>query len=154
MQTPYPIRRDSDGSISFITDSGIIYTATFLDASYHFEDVSNIYEFNLYPNREASSTDSRVGLTVVYIIEIFFQNSQNVLLYICESLDRRHKARKRKFDGWFKRFANDAFQKHDFELCVEDIEILISIILTKDNPNQNDLFTAFLATYDLYLSVK
>jgi hypothetical protein len=84
---PYPIQRNEDGSISFVTDQQIVYTADFVDASYHFSDTEAslpVFEFSLYPDREVTTTgtDRRIGLTVIYILENFFQRPENVLLYV------------------------------------------------------------------------
>ena len=153
MLTPYPIRRNDDGTISFTTEAGVVYTAAFLDASYHFDDVQGVFEFNLYPDGDVPRPDKRVGLTVIYILDIFFQDADTVLLYICESLDKRHFARKRKFDSWFRQYG-EAFEKHDYELQVEGTHILISLILKKNNPRQQVLLQAFQETYNLYDSYK
>ena len=154
MLTPYPIRRNDDGTISFTTQVGVVYTAAFLDAFYHFDDVQGVFEFNLYPDGDVPRPDKRVGLMVIYILDIFFHEVDNVLLYICESLNERHFARKRKFDGWFRQYGEALFEKHDYELQIEGTHILISLILKKNNSRQQELLRAFQDTYNLYDSYK
>ncbi len=77
-----------------------------------------------------------------------------MLLYVYESLDKRHFARKRKFDGWFDKYGRSTFEKYDYELQVEDTQILVSLILKRGNPQQQLLLSAFQEAYTLYTSYK
>jgi hypothetical protein len=131
-----------------------------VDATYHFPGLSTessgVFELSFYAlgHPERLPQDLRVGLTIIYLIEIFFVNYENVLLYICESLDRKHYARKRKFDSWFNRYGTSDFEKFDYALQVSTEEILVSAILSKRNTNRAELIRAFEEGYSFYMGLK
>lgn len=157
---PYPVQENSDGTIVFTTDAGITYQVGFVDASYHFEGVqlagSQVFELSFYPIGSTGRLpqDIRVGLTIIYLLQIFFLDHENVLLYVCESLDRKHHARKRKFDTWFNQFGTADFEKFDYSFVVEDDSILVSAILSKQNSQRDELVRAFETAYSFYDGLK
>ena len=150
MSSPYLLQQNDASSYGFITDQGIKYKLYFLDYSYMFSDYPGItcpvYFFNIDVidgDPDLTNSDKRIGLTVASIFISFFSNPRNVAIYVCDSMDERHLARKRKFDGWFSRYNDGSMIKKDGVAMVAETEIYNSIILHKNNPQLNDIIQAF-----------
>ena len=108
MLSPYPTAEKDEFSYEFLTDQGVKYRIHFLDYSYMFADYPQLhcpfYSFNIDAiegDPDLIPSDERIGLTVLEIIKLFFKNVVNVAIYVCDSMDQRQYARKRKFDSWF-----------------------------------------------------
>jgi hypothetical protein len=61
-----------------------------------------VYSFNIevvtgYPIKQ----DDRVRDTVRHIIAMFFEDIDNVAIYVCDSSDNKQVQRRRKFNIWF-----------------------------------------------------
>ena len=160
LELPYPIIEQADGTFRFTTDYSIEFSVAFLDASYHFENLTipngNIVEFSFEPlsKPEQLPKDGRVSATILKILNSFFGNSQNVLLYVCESTDNKQLARKRTFDRWFDSQKVNSLEKYDFRFVVADVEIVGAIILDIRNTEKELLAALFVETYREYLSYK
>lgn len=147
--TPYPFTKLSELSFEFNTSYGITYIAYFLSYGYMFDDPEfsdSVFTFNLDlkdGDADDAATDERVGLTIVEIFRAFFETKQNVVIYICESADNRHLARKRKFDFWFWKFNDGSIVKEDGIAVIEDVEIYNSLLIHKDNYYLNTIIDAF-----------
>jgi hypothetical protein len=64
-------------------------------------------------------------------------------VYVCDSADERHLARKRKFDLWFWKYIDGSIIKEDGVAVVEGIEILNSLLVHRNNPHCTELIFAF-----------
>lgn len=87
--------------------------------------------------------DERVGITILHIFDAFFKKLQNVVVYVCDSLDGRQLARKRKFDSWFWRYNDGSLIKEDDIAVIEGVEIYNSMIIHKQNKDLNEIILAF-----------
>lgn len=150
MSSPYPLLENDEYSFEFITETGIKYKVYFLDYSYMFESYSNIscpvYSFNidaLEGDPDNSQADERVGLTISKIIKLFFREMNNVAVYVCDSLDERQYARKRKFDIWFYLYNDGPLIKEDGLAVIEGTEIYNAMILHKQNRQLTEIILAF-----------
>ncbi|MEO5947343.1 MAG: DUF6169 family protein [Chitinophagaceae bacterium] len=148
MLNPYPLQEADKFSYQFITDAGIVYHVYFLDYSYMFGDYpelsGNVYSFNIdVGDTDNSGADERVGLTVVEVFRIFFSRLENVTVYVCDSSDERHLTRKRKFDFWFWKYNDGSIIKEDGVAIVENMEILNSLLVHRNNPNCAKIIFAF-----------
>ena len=86
---PYDVCCDRDGAILFRTDYGVEYSVTFDDdANPYF----TAYWFNLSNmNARTSPGDPKVAQTVICIIEEFFRQNPDILLYIArQEVSRRN----------------------------------------------------------------
>ena len=52
-------------------------------------------------------------------------------------------ARKRKFDYWFWKYSDDSIIKEDGVAVVDDMEILNSLLVHKNNPHSTEIIFAF-----------
>lgn len=106
----------------------------------------NIYSFNIdvvEGNWDYTSTDEKIGVTIVEIFRLFFESVKNVAVYVCDSTDDRHLARKRKFDWWFWKYSDGSILKEDGIAVIEDVEILNSLLIHKSNPNLTEIILAY-----------
>ncbi|CAN5379851.1 hypothetical protein BH20BAC1_BH20BAC1_14170 [soil metagenome] len=65
---------------------------------------------------------------------------KNVAVYVCDSLDERQK---RKFDFWFWKYNDGSIIKEDGIAVVNDMEILNSLLVHKENPHCTKIIFAF-----------
>ena len=150
MSNPYLLQEIDDVSIEFNTEKGLRYKVYFIDQSLLFQEYPDIaslmFSLNIdviEGNPDDSQEDERVGDTIWMILQQFFANSDNAVLYVCDSLDGRHLGRKRKFDRWFWRYDDGSIIKQDSSLADEDQDILSAILVHKENPNIISILDAF-----------
>jgi hypothetical protein len=146
----YQLQETDDFSYVFTSSQGIVYHVYFLDYSYMFQEyphiAEDVYSFNIdVIDGETffAVADERIGLTIVEVFKAFFKRRQNVAVYVCDSADDRHMARKRKFDLWFWKYGDGSIIKEDGVAVVEDMEILNSLLIHKDNPHFIEIIFAF-----------
>ncbi len=150
MLSPYLLRENDAYSYEFVTDTGIRYKVYFLDYSFMFQEYTNIhspiYSFNIDAiegNPDTVPGDERVGSTIAHIMDLFFATIDNVAVYVCDSLDHRQYARKRKFDLWFHAYNNGSLMKEDGIALVDGVEILNAILLHKQHQQLQAILHAF-----------
>ncbi|MCY7420715.1 MAG: DUF6169 family protein [Chitinophagaceae bacterium] len=150
MLNPYLLQENDEYSYEFLTEQRIRYSIYFLDYSYMFSDypaiAQNIFSFNidvLDGNADSSVTDDRVGVTILEVFKIFFSRIENVVVYVCDSIDDRHLARKRKFDLWFWKYNDGSLLKEDGIAMIEGVEIYNSLLLHKANKKLTEIILAY-----------
>lgn len=150
MPSPYLLEENDPYSFEFVTDQRIRYSVYFLDYSSMFAAypgiASQTYMFNLdviKGNPVEGISDERIGVTVLKVFSLFFLNRQNVAVYVCDSLDSRQLARKRKFDIWFWKYNDGSLLKEDDIAVIEGAEIYNSMILHKENKQLTEIILAF-----------
>ena len=150
MLHPYHLQTNSEYAYEFITHQEIKYVIYFLDYSYMFSDyphiADNIFTFNIEViegNENDVIADEQIGITIVEVLKLFFEKLQNVAVYVCDNLDSRHLARKRKFDLWFWKYNDGTILKEDGIAVIEDVEILNSMLIHKSNPNITEIIMAY-----------
>lgn len=149
MLEPYKYHKTDDLVYYFETKYDVKYKVNiflFDQMFYQYEEVSKfIYSFDLsivgVPNRVP--LDPQIGITVAFILKDFFKNEENAIIYVCESLDNRQKARKRKFDEWFQKYKGTDIIQLNMTAFIEGTEILNSLIMHKNNPNFKEILFAF-----------
>ena len=90
-----------------------------------------------------SPKDERIALTVRSVFRAFFLREHNVIVYVCDGLDHRHQARKRKFEGWFSRQNDGTLLKADNVAVIDGSEIYNSIILHTHNESPEAILRAY-----------
>lgn len=103
---PYLVMEETEDTVRFITDGGVEYKVAFveddnmgIDNAYQLV-ISNISGTNI------KGVDGKIGQTIAAIVNSFFTDNRNVLLFICDTSDNHQAARNRKFTSWFTRYAN------------------------------------------------
>lgn len=91
--------------------------------------------------------DPKVEQTILTILEEFFRERLDVLLYLCDTSDDRQAGRNRLFLTWFKRNADPGrFTIHTADTVVEGMHIYAAIIVENRNPKLQYVTEDFKAT--------
>ena len=147
-----------NNSYFYITDSKIVYEVKFKNTSYVFDGYSDrkIFAYELIitveenPTGKSPALDSKIPFTIASIFRDFFgKNNEQVVVYICDSSDRKQAARRRKFNQWVDVFKGDEFVKIDTEI-IEPSGVVYynSIIIRADNPLRTEITQAFINLSD------
>lgn len=128
MPLQYELSLSEDGlSYYFTTDSGREYYVYFVKYPTAFDNIPDInstaYMLNVDLKNDSTAIDTldlKIGATICSIIERFFENNQNVALYVCDNSDSKQLVRKRKFDIWFATYCPDYLRKYDQTLPIEE----------------------------------
>ena len=140
---PYKVEKKDD-RYYFITISGVIYTAYFIEIN--FISGVNLYSFSFETDGERPRYDERISITIINILHKFFQNNSNALIFVCET-DGQERCRMRLFDSWFmKHSEKEELVKIDTEESFPDYSLIASIIMHKENP-QVEAIPALLNEY-------
>lgn len=139
--SPYPVWTRGD-EYMFTTDNGIEYSASF-DEEYNFAYKS--YWFNLTNlSHQKSPGDIKIAQTVICIIEEFFRQNPDILLYLCSTDGGQQAQRSRLFLRWFKGYEQQKkYMIKSAEVKGEGISEYISLILMTSHPNINEISEAF-----------
>ena len=150
---PYEIHEDSAWNYSFKTRDGIIYHAYFIDFSYYHPAFSEVYTFNIEPEKDTPHPiDNRIAATIVHILKLFFAEKQRAMLMVCDNLDGKEEKRRTLFTRWFVRHNDGMLLKYDASAITEDYTLYVSIYIHKQNSRLQELVKAFydLVKNDLY----
>jgi hypothetical protein len=138
----------------FETDNSVAYSVEFTDGVHYFLNLPAhipVFEFNIKVLSAVDTFgkpyDKRVEATIVGILSTFFSQNKNSLIYICDNLDNRQRARRRKFDSWFKKSNSTVVEKYDIDFTVYDMQILASFMVHTQNPDKELLIKLF---FDIY----
>ena len=133
-KSPYRVICSDKGDYLFATDKGINYTISFTEEFPLGGCMS--YQFCIHnDNKIHGSYDNKISTTIIAIIEEFFLQNLNGLLYICDTSDNREEVRNRLFIRWFKEYADP--QKYTIQSANTTIEgqgFYSSIIVENRNP--------------------
>lgn len=143
--SPYKVEHATNKAfVTFSTDYDVDYLVGFEydDTSFGFATYQLII---INSNNKKSPRDAKLRDTIVAIVEDFFNNNENVLLYICETGDSKQAMRNRLFQYWFSSYIN----KNLFTFVsasVTDEEGMVNhaaIILRSDNPQMPYIVSEF-----------
>ena len=103
------------------------------------------YEFGIYnDNGKTSPNDIKVKQTIISVIEEFFINNPDILLYQCETGDNKQNARQRLFYKWFNDSPNrDKYVLKVSSIIAEDTVNFIALIVNRNNPNIDRIIDDF-----------
>lgn len=146
----YVKKEDDEGTYSFMTDN---MTEFFI--SFEKDDILRsgiVYQFGISnPQGKKSPRDHKVRITILAIIEEFFNENKAALLYICETGDGMQKMRSRLFQYWFSVY-NEKEEYLFLPQVVydeEENENYAALIIRKDNPCFVELVSEFTETINL-----
>ena len=140
--SPYKVW-EYDGGFHFDTDFGVAYTIEFEQD----ESIDYIaYWFGLINrNGKKSPNDPKIQHTIVCIIEEFFRENPDILLYMCDSLNQQEAMRARLFLRWFNNFDG----KKDYIIRTAEIKNedkrteYVALIVPKSHPDLDEILTFF-----------
>lgn len=134
-KAPYRVETTEFGDFVFQTNKGVIYGIAFLEES----PIGNCNTFQLTisnKNEQHGTFDPNVRITIFTIIEEFFHNTNNVLIYICDTSDGRESVRNRLFLKWFEDYTDKRrFYFRTAHAFIEGEGFFAAIIAELKNPN-------------------
>lgn len=109
---------NQDGlTYTFVTKDGVVYRAYFEDISVYYPQFQNTFSFSLVSETsKPHRVDLRISKTVVEILKCFFQKKENAMIMVCDSLDGKEEKRRKLFDHWFEKYADESLLKYVFRL--------------------------------------
>lgn len=151
----YPVIVNEDGNeYSFTTSLGFQYSVYFLPAKEdYFSDYPEmpddiyLFGFSLLNGTDNQRIfDEKIAKTICGILIEFFSNHENVIIFICDSTDKRERHRNITFNKWFHHFDVDSlFEKIDKVLEYDTLNrYYLSLLYRKDNPKKELYLKAFL----------
>ena len=144
-KSPYEITFNH-GDFDFTTDAGVRYSVSFI------EDVPlggcDTFQFGFRKREDThTSHDSKVKDTLIAIIEQFFAENEDVLLYICDTSDGREEKHNRLFIRWFEEFATpERYTMQTANAIVEGQGFYAAIIVENRNPKLEAIIEDFKQT--------
>ena len=143
LRAPYKVEQADDNIFLFTTKQGIVYSVGFIrDSSFMKEGLYQFFLLNV--SHKTARQDKDVLETVRVIIEEFFLQEKNVMLYICDTTDKRQASRDRLFQIWFHTYMlNDEYSMYNEQMTIDNIRYYASVILRKDHPLHNTIIGSF-----------
>ena len=144
-QDVYYVMISPQGGYIFETEKGIHYTISFEEESSF--GGCNTYQFIIEKReRVRSAHDPKVEQTILAILNQFFLENLDVLLYMCDDSDGREANRNRLFLTWFKKHAApDRFTIRSASAVVEGKGFYAAIIVE----NRNPLLESIIADFEM-----
>lgn len=108
--------------------------------------------FIINGNNKKSPRDIKVRKTIIAIIEDFFIENQEVMLYVCETGDGKQSMRSRLFEYWFNHYKKD-WNIMLFSATIPDENGILNyaaIILRNDHPRLKEIVNEFSNAVTLF----
>lgn len=145
-QSPYEVSYAPNGDFVFATHLGIHYLISFEME----QPVGGCDTFQVVIQKvdhQRSPHDAKVEMAILAILDVFFSEHLNVLLYMCDDSDGREANRNRLFLAWFKKHAApERFTIRTANAIVEDKGFYAAIIVENRNPLLQNIITDFEMT--------
>ncbi len=144
-RSPYEVKASKKGYM-FETINGLHYEIRF------FEERPiggcETYQFSFSKAEDTpTSHDPYVRFTLFAIIDEFFITNEDVMLYICDTSDRREAARNRLFIRWFRQSAEpNRFTIRSASATIEGQGFFAAIIVENRNSKLKDITADFEET--------
>jgi hypothetical protein len=144
-KSPYEVK-EAGGGYEFRTESGILYRIRFLAENPI--GGCDTYQFAISKiDNIRSPHDPNISAITFIIIDEFFTEYENVLLYYCDSADHREAGRNRLFIRWFEKAANpNRFTIRTTHANVEGQELYVAIIVENRNSRLHEITEEFDST--------
>ncbi len=152
--SPYVVSESGENTAYFVTDSGIEYLVGFIEDTNM--GIPNTYQlFITRKNKNKTiGVDVKIAETISAIVNSFFRNNKNILVYICDTSDKHEAARHRKFKAWCQRYADENILSMNTEsIEVEDNTYYASMILARELKEASEIQDLF-HNYFQYLRSK
>jgi len=142
----YYVMLSPKGGYIFETEGGIHYTISF-EEEMPIGGCSTFQFIIEKMERVRSGYDSKVEQTILAIINEFFVEHLNVLLYLCDDSDGREANRNRLFLAWFRKHATpERFTIRTASARVEGHGFYAAIIVENRNPLLESIIEDFEMT--------
>lgn len=133
-RSPYKLIQLGELTFRFVTDQQIRYTVGFYkdtifmdDGAYHFFIDNSGNEHGFY--------DPKILEVVTIILEEFFSQEPSVVLYICDSTDKRQAAHDRLYHIWFYDYARcHEMTLYSDSVTFKNVSYYAGILMRHDHP--------------------
>lgn len=133
-QSPYEVSYAPNGDFVFATSLNIHYLVSFEEE----EPLGGCGTFQFVIRKQEnqrSPHDAKIELAILAILETFFKEQLNVLLYMCDDSDGREANRNRLFLTWFRKNAEPGrFTIRTASTVIEGKGFYAAIIVESRNP--------------------
>ena len=145
-QSPYEVSYAPNGDFVFSTNLGIHYLISFENETPM--GGCDTFQFVIQKlDHQRSPHDAKVEQTVLAILDVFFDEHLDVLLYMCDDSDGREANRNRLFLAWFKKHAApERFTIRTASAIVEGKGFYAAIIVENRNPLLKNIIADFETT--------
>ena len=142
MIAPYEVKTEGKQYV-FDTVQGLTYEVRFFEE----QPIGGCetWQFSFAKgDSDSAPEDPYVRFTLFAIIDEFFHENEDVLLYVCDTSDNREAARNRLFIRWFKQSAQpDRFTIRSAATTIEGQGFYAAIIVENRNPLLTDITADF-----------
>lgn len=141
---------------SFKTNTGSVYSVSF-DPHFYSDKINSFpillengvaLVISIQHKGEYIGEDKLIGNTIVKIVYDYLKDCYNniVLLYHCDYVDGRQKARNKKFEQWYKNSEIEKdFEHYPIEIEVDNISYFVGCFACKENPKKDDVYDEFIS---------
>ncbi|HFK5512758.1 TPA: DUF6169 family protein [Elizabethkingia anophelis] len=141
---------EDDSAYEFKTENAILYRVAFIIDNGMFPKISEtednyIYHLVIEKLTEVHEPfDNKVGNTISLVIEEFFKNRKNSLIYFCNNSDDRGHVRAAKFERWYNNSNYKEYvYKESIKLDFEDSSLYTGYLIHKENPYYYELLDLY-----------
>lgn len=130
--SPYKVEKLNDYAFVFHTKANVVYYVSFKEDM----EIAGLdsYQFIIERKSEKQGYDADVKDSIIAIINEFFAQNNDILLYICDTSDGREAIRNRLFVRWFKETDKEnLFEIKTADATVEGEGMFFAIIYRKSN---------------------
>jgi len=111
-----------------------------------------LYEISFSPDARYRGQDNRISITIVDIVQAILRSGK-IIMFVCDSADRKEKGRHKLFGTWFEKYG-DGFEKYDNEILTDECNYYCSLIIDTNHPNRSVILKAFEQANDEYSGYK
>ena len=146
LQSPYKVSYAPNGDFVFATNLGIHYLISFENETPL--GGCDTFQFVIQKlDQQRSPHDAKVEQAILAILNVFFEEHLDVLLYMCDDSDGREANRNRLFLAWFKKHAApERFTIRVASAIVEGKGFYAAIIVENRNPLLETIIDDFEST--------
>ena len=151
---PYDVMFQN-GKYVFKTDASIVFSVQF-EQETELDNGYPVYWFHLINSEsKPSPRDSKVRDTIICIIEEFFCDSPDVLLYLCDSAGGQQAMRNRLFLRWFDTYElKERFLILNEKIITDGQEDYVSLIIRRNHPQLEEISKYFQGIVALFKANK
>ena len=143
VRSPYNVNVARNGDLRFKTDFGVEYAVSFeQDNNPWFK----AYWFTLSNmNHKISPSDKKIPQTIICIIEEFFKENPDVLLYMCSNVGGLQAMRARLFMRWFNGYEQQTrYAIKTTDVCGEEGRTeYVALIVQRSHPQLKEILQFF-----------
>lgn len=109
-----------------------------------------MFGFLTHANYEKGG-NTRIFATIFHILEDYFSKNEEALIFVCDTKDNKQAQRSRLFDIWYRQTSDlHNIDKINMVLVHEDLNLYVSLLVSRKNAHYEVLKSTFLHLYQTY----